>query len=216
MVWRAQDGLGCTCLYKIGQRHTQSLLTSQDCPTVQRQPRKPWISAGTIRLLEARDTARQGGDHVREHKINVDMKRSVVQDRTRWLNDKLKDGCWNEVHHLRRGSRKGLGPLRDENGDAIDSVNYADAIAQYFADVQWAVRPVSCMPDRNSLGPPVPVSLDDMSQEEVIACARKLHCKKAQGMDTCRIFPMHLHKGQSSMCLGSASVQLCVAEWSCF
>ena len=126
-----------TCMITAFQKAAAACL-----PTVQRRPRKLWISAGTICLLEARDTARQSGDHVRERKINADVKRSVVQDHTPWLNEKLKDGCWNEVRHLRKGSRKGFGPLRDENGDAIDSVNYADAMAKYFADVQWAVRPV--------------------------------------------------------------------------
>ena len=65
------------------------------------------------------------------------------------------------MHNLRKSSQKGFGPLRGENGDATHSVNYSDAMAQYFADVQWAVQPASCLPGRNSLGPRSLVSFDD-------------------------------------------------------
>ncbi|OLP80991.1 LINE-1 reverse transcriptase-like [Symbiodinium microadriaticum] len=149
------------------------------------KPARPWISDHTLSLLEARDRSRSINDRIMERAYTLDIKQSVKQDRTRWLDGLLSNGNWDEIRKLRRNSKSNhlRGRLRDMQGNTVDSDQRAETLAEYFAKVQWAVRPVTCAIRHEPLGDPLPVDVGTFSAGEVARAGKQLKRNKASGVD---------------------------------
>ena len=99
---------------------------AQILPTQVLKPQKPWISAGTIQLLERRKTARLARDYDEEQVLARLVKVSVKQDRTNWLETLTATGDWNEIRKLRKGFVPKQGRLKTIAGDLVASDLRAD------------------------------------------------------------------------------------------
>ena len=179
-------------------------------PKVSRRARKPWISNITLQLISDRDVARAQHNHALEKHLTKSIKFAVKTDRTQWLNNMLAKGDWKEIRKLRKGFCPKQGRLKDGQ-DVVESNLRADVLAKHFETVQWCNRfttGASC--DR--LGPPLPVSQDDITVEEVISAAKTLKNRKATGKDN---MPAEFWKTicvQDSLCCQWA-VCLCNKVW---
>ena len=66
-------------------------------------PRHPWISQKTLALIEARALARMRSQFGIEQGLGKQIKASVKQDRSAWLDGLLASGDWNQIRKLRKG-----------------------------------------------------------------------------------------------------------------
>ena len=81
-------------------------------------------------------------------------------------NNMLAKGEWKEITKLRKGFCPKQGRLKDGQ-DVVESNLRADVLANHFETVQWCNRSMTgASGDR--LGPPLPVSQDDITVDEVI------------------------------------------------
>ena len=81
-------------------------------------------------------------------------------------NNMLAKGEWKEITKLRKGFCPKQGRLKDGQ-DVVESNLRADVLAKHFETVQWCNRfTTGASGDR--LGPPWPVSQDDITVDEVI------------------------------------------------
>ena len=150
-------------------------------PKVSRRVRKPWISNITLQLISDRDVAKVQHNHELEKHLTKSIKFAVKTDRT--LNNMLAKGDWKEIRKLRKGFCPKQGRLKDGQ-EVVENTLRADVLAKHFETVQWCNRfttGASC--DR--LGPPLPVSQDDITVEEVISAAKTLKTGRQRGNTTC-------------------------------
>ena len=179
-------------------------------PKVSRRARKPWISNITLQLISDRDVARAQHNHELEKHLTKNIKFAVKTDRTQWLNNMLAKGDWKEIRKLRKGFCPKQGRLKDGQ-DVVESNLRADVLAKHFETVQWRNRlttGASC--DR--LGPPLPVSQDDITVEEVISAAKTLKNRKATGKDN---MPAEFWKTicvQDSLCCQRCQWAVCLCN----
>ena len=75
------------------------------------------------------------------------------------------------------------GRLKNATGCLVDSNDRAETLAQYYSEVQWAVRPTTLLDTTSPLGPPLPVNTGCVQDSEIIDAAGKLRRKKACGND---------------------------------
>ena len=87
------------------------------------------------------------------------------------------------MRKLRKGFAPQQGRLRDLRGNLVDSDTRAETLAEYYCKVQWAVRPTTLMNNSSALGPPLPVSMEPITEKEVVEAAKVLKSRKACGKD---------------------------------
>ena len=170
---------------QLNERMTQAFSFAADrvLPEVKLLPRRPWISSGTLALIEKRNAARERGAREEELELARQVRASVKSDRSQWLESSLATGEWAPIRQLRKGAVSKQGRLANLSGDIVDSDQRADTLAQYLAQVQWAVRPTTVAESTDSLGPTLPVSCEPIAEGEVLAVAAKLKRGKAAGVD---------------------------------
>ena len=152
-------------------------------PTIPLQPHKPWIAARTLDLIQRRNSMSSSGDSDGVERLSKDIKKSVGQDRSDWLDALLDSGDWQQIRELRRGYKPKQGRLRDSVGILISSESRAETLAEYYSTIQWAVRPVQLMDSLAPLGSPLQIASDGITEQEVISAAKKLRWNKACGHD---------------------------------
>ena len=84
---------------------------------------------------------------------------------------------------MRKGFAPRQGRLKNAGGDIVSSEMRAETLAKHLESVQWAVRPVSNVPQRDPINAELPAKIDDIIDTEVIAAAKKLKRKRAHGLD---------------------------------
>ena len=144
---------------------------------------QPWISDGTLLLIEARNRARSDRDKNRERGLNIQIRKSVKKDRSQWLDKLLVTGDWSQIRRLRKGFVPAQGRLKNIEGVLVDSDLRAETLAEYYEKAQWRTRPTT--PSRNSdaLGPDLPINCGPISEADVIKAARRLKRNRAAGSD---------------------------------
>ena len=105
--------------------------------------RKPWISNRTLELIDKRNESRINGCQEEEIKIQKEIRNSVKHDRCDYLDTLAGGGTWSDLKKLRQGPSRMKGRLRNLEGVVVESDQKAETLADYFAKVQWRVRPVS-------------------------------------------------------------------------
>ena len=73
-------------------------------------------------FMEARDRSRSINDRIMERAYTLDIKQSVKQDRTRWLDDLLSNGNWDEIRKLRRNSKSNHLHQSDKSRDGLGAI----------------------------------------------------------------------------------------------
>jgi hypothetical protein len=73
--------------------------------TAARVANKPWISAGTLALIELGDAARHSSNYDLELQLRKDIKKSAKRDRSRWLEDLASTGYWKALRKLKKPAR---------------------------------------------------------------------------------------------------------------
>ena len=182
-------------------------LAGECLPKVSRRARKPWISNITVQLISDRDVARAQRNHELEKHLTKSIKFAVKTDRTQWLNNMLAKGDWKEIRKLRQGFCPKQGRLKDGQ-DVVESNLRADVLAKHFETVQWCNRfTTGASGDRR--GPPLPVSQDDITVEEVISAAKTLKKPEGDGERqlACRILENNLRPRLSMLSVGRLLVQ---------
>ena len=136
----------------------------------------------------------------------------MKRDRSDWLDYLLATGDWQQIRKLRKGFSPKQGRLRNTAGRLVSREERADTLAEYFATVQWAVRPVQAMTNTSLLGTPLPILQDSITETEVVKAAKKLRWNRASGPDE---LPPEFWK--SITCSGSSACQwavlLCQRCW---
>ena len=117
-------------------------------PSRQYRARRPWISFSTLDLIERRDRARADGDFGLESNLSRQIKSQVKWDRARWLDNAIASGYWQAINSLHRKAKSRNFDALHGEGDYDDS--RAKTLAQYFAKLQWAVRPTLAFPNELS------------------------------------------------------------------
>ena len=144
---------------------------------------RPWISNGTLELLEKRLEARRARDYDSERTLTKRIKANVKRDRSQWLDDALATGDWAEVRKLRRGRKLQQGSLKNAQGVLGATEERAETLADYYESVQWADRPCPGQAYTELLGPELPVLQGPISYDEMNAAGRTLKYGKASGSD---------------------------------
>ena len=152
-------------------------------PEAALRPKRPWISEQTLAIIRERNDARSRGLLAQERALTQRVKASVKADRTRWLEDSLATGDWTQIRQLRKSVVPRQGRLQNLGGELVDSDTRADTLAEYFSRVQWAVRPTTVAGFSDSLGAALPVSCQDITEDEVVRAAAKLKAGRATGKD---------------------------------
>ena len=147
------------------------------------EPRRPWISQGTLALIHERLAARRSGAHDRERLLTKRIKKNIKNDRSQWLDDALANGSWDEVRKLRRGKKLQQGGLKNSQGVVTGVEQRAETLASYLESTQWAEKlcPGSAYVDH--LGEELAVNTDRITYDELSSAAKKLKYGKACGTD---------------------------------
>ena len=164
-------------------------------------------------MIDSRARARQDRNLEQERALNPQIKKSVKKDRDIWLTGMLQTGEWDQIKALRRGTKHKQGRLKDIRGQLVSSEDRAETLAEYLEKVQWTVRPLEPPLSDELLGPELPVSRLDISEEEVVEAASQLKIGKASGNDH---IPPELWK---QICVKGTkacqwAVELCQKCWS--
>ena len=152
-------------------------------PKIPTAPRRPWISSGTLGLIERRNKARREDDKTEEKKLAKLIKTSVAKDRAAWLEMLTASGDWGQIRKLRKGAPRQQGRLCDANKQVVDSDRRANTLAAHLEQVQWAVRPTTALPDASPIKGELMVDQGVITDAEVRQAARKLKRGRAGGMD---------------------------------
>ena len=115
-------------------------------PTVHKQPRKPWISAATLALIQSRTLAHISGDWLLEKSLRKQVHRSAKRDRARWLEALVAGGDWTSIKRFRRGGRIRQGRLNDACGAPVSTDERASTFAHHLQTAQWHVRETRPLP----------------------------------------------------------------------
>ena len=81
-------------------------------PAMKRRPNKPWISEGTLVLIDRKRDARTEGDWTAEKSLNKLVKQSAKKDRAAWLDKLARSGEWQAMKNIRGGTRRQQGRLQ--------------------------------------------------------------------------------------------------------
>jgi len=142
----------------------------------------PWISEATLALIGQRRLARSQNRCEDERRLHKDVRKSAKLDRTRWLDQLLQDGDWQQIRKIRNPRRARSAKLRDSAGEIVESDQWADTMADHFEKVQWCVRPAGLV-DGPPLGNELPVLLSRFTADEVDRVIQKLKRNRASGPD---------------------------------
>ena len=146
-------------------------------------PKRPWISACTLDLLDRRLYARRWGHIAEECSLNKQIRVSVERDRSSWREGLLISGDWQQVRRLRKGFKPSQGRLKDSSGAFVSSELRAETLADHLERIQWAVRPTSAVPARGALNDTLTINSGPITREEVLKAARSLKQGRASGLD---------------------------------
>jgi len=142
----------------------------------------PWISDGTLELIESRREARSQNNCTEEKRLHQQVKKAAKRDRTRWLNSLLASGDWKQIRKLRQAKKVTCRRLRNAAGDLVESDCWPDAMADHLEKVQWRVRPLGAV-EGEKLGSELPLNMQIFSPQEVEAVVKKLRKRRASGCD---------------------------------
>ena len=140
------------------------------------------------------------------------LKRQVKEDKSRWLQNLVGTGSWDDLKFIRRPKRRQQGRLQNSSGILVDSDARADTLALYLQDVQWAVRPCNLVERRAPLWDLLPVHCGPITLDEIQKVIKKLKYKKVGGVDG--ILPEHLKAIGSTRSGLDLLLQLCNICWS--
>ena len=107
----------------------------------------------------------------------------VKKDREIYLKSLAASGDWHKLRQLRKPKKPSQGRLMDMKGQLVSSEHRAQTMAEYLAEVQWAVRPAPLVPGRLPIFGPLPVDEGCIKFGEVIAALKHLKWNKAAGLD---------------------------------
>ena len=142
--------------------------------------RKPWISDGTLALIDERTKARLDGDWQMEKNLRKHVHRSARRDRANWLERVAGSGEWDAMRVLRKPRRVKQSRLKDANGVAVGTDERATTLAAHLENVQWCVRPVTLLPDLvEAKLPPLPVNEGLFTYDELCKAIARLPSGKA-------------------------------------
>jgi len=166
------------------ERFSRAFMHAQgSLPRTNATPRRPWISAGTLDLIDARNRAQTAGDWALMWRLKAEVRKSVKKDRRRWLDELVESGEWSKVRQLRKGFKPQPSKLKNSTGEVVDSIDRAETLADYYEKVQWRVRPDDLLEHGDSLGPELDVDLGPISHEELAVAAKSLRRNRASGVD---------------------------------
>ena len=148
-------------------------------PLQELRPAKPWISADELALIYDRNQARRAGDYAAEKRLSKAARKRAQKDRAKWLDAQVSDGSWSAIRKLRRPRGVSGRPLKNTQGQVVESAQRAETVAEYFEKVQWADRHCSSAPLRPALGSTQPICTGPITEEEVKNVVRKLKTGKA-------------------------------------
>ena len=154
----------------------------QRLPDRKRLPNRPWISEMTMRLIDKRADARGRNDPEEERRLHKEIRLWAKRDRTVWMEKMLADGSWHQLKKIRKPKVPKRSKLRDPSGELVESMQWADTMANYLEDIQWRIRPCGVI-EGPSFGQPLPVNDGDILQDEVRTTIKKLRRRKATGPD---------------------------------
>ena len=148
------------------------------------QPRRPWVRAATLELIDLRATARADQDVSLEKDLVRRIRASVRSDRRAWLDEVLTQKDWAQVRNTEeKRSDHTIGRPKDSTGRLVSSAVRAETMAEHLEKVQWAVRPASVASVRPPLGEELPVDLGPFAKQELVTATRAMKHGRASGMD---------------------------------
>ena len=154
-------------------------------------PKKPWIRAGTLDLIQQRSRARAACDYETERSLHRQIKKASRVDRRIWLSNLAATGTWSAIKQLCKPAVPQQGRLKSADGELCDSEDRADTLARYLQDVQWA-RKDAQLSSKVALHDELPVRTDCFCMRELLRAAHHLKDNKAVGSDE---IPVEFWKG---------------------
>jgi hypothetical protein len=158
------------------------LSASEALPPQRRTANQPWISQGTLELIDRRRRARAQNEYRNEQELHKEVRKAAKADRSRWLDKLLEDGDWQQIRKLRKPRGMRGGRLRNIDGEIVESTEWPDTMADHLEHIQWHVRPAGAV-EGPSLGAELPVSVAFFTEIEVKTAILKLKGKRASGPD---------------------------------
>ena len=184
---------------------------SQVAVRAQARRHRPWISGATIALLAQRDQARADGTG-EEPQLNKEIKKAVRRDKTKWLESTLVGGSWKAIRALKTTPSKTPVAIKNKEGDAVESDQRSNTLADYFENEQWKISFPDKLPGGTDfLGHPLHIDTDEFSMNELRQALKALAVSKAAGTDG--IYPefWKFLSGSEDAC--GSLLALCTACW---
>ena len=176
--------------------------------------KKPWISEGTLNLIELRQAARISNDFEEEARLHKSIRKSARADRKQFLEDLAGSRTWGALRILRQGAKHSQGRLCDASGNVVSSETRAETFAKYLETVQWAVRPAT-ITDDPPLFEELPVRSDPITMNELRKAVRAFTLGKSSGPDR---HPVEYWRAvlENRGCVEGANwlLRLCNMAWS--
>ena len=135
-------------------------------------------------LIDQRNECRRSGAGEKEQVINRQIRLSAKTDKREWLDRELVGGSWGAVKQLRRKKVVRHASVRNQSGLLVDTAQRPEALAEYFAEVQWQVRFANLSPEKEDvIHAELPISIDMFTLKELQRVLKKLKMGKASGHD---------------------------------
>ena len=153
------------------------------------QTRQPWITQGTLDLIERRGRIRTQGQMDQVAALNKEIRKAAKVDKRNWLDDQLSTGDCRPITNLKKPFPQKALMLVDHTGQGGHMHN-AEILANHLAPSQWkeAGEPTGLSTAPLFTDAPT-ISEATISLEEVTLAIKQSKSAKRAGKDTIPKYP---------------------------
>ena len=153
-------------------------------PKQRAQPRQPWITQGTLDLIERRGQLRTQGHMDKVADLNKEIRKAAKVDKRTWLDEQLSTGDWRPITNLKKPFPQKALMLVDQTGQG-GNIDNAEILANHLALNQWkeAGEPTGLSTAPLFTDAPT-ISEATISLEEVTLAIKQSKVGKRAGKDT--------------------------------
>ena len=110
------------------------------CPPVESTPKQPWISSATLGLIDMRAEAGVEQNIGKWQNLERAIRKSVKQDKRKWLETAIGTGCWEQLKVARRKFSSKQVSLRNSKGELCSMREVANVQADQYEKSQWKIN----------------------------------------------------------------------------
>ena len=157
-------------------------------PEAAKKPRRVWISAETMEMLEHRKALAAAGLVGDAQALDKDIRKAAKEDKKLWLTERLKDAFWDPIKEATRGAPSRVVSLKPKKKAPLtDTGNAADIYAEHLRTEQWGRKEGIAEDPGWGTTPltqgPTQVNQEPITMEELVPAIKESSRGKAPGLD---------------------------------